>query len=136
MTVPEIFQSAVVPRFRVRVWIRLLLPALAVTVAVCALDTAPIEAVDSALDAAGGTLTVAGTTTFELLLARATLIPPAGDGALRFMVQAEVPGALMITGAQVSPLTVDCVAPLTKIVPPVPEDGIALPAGVEAAAAS
>jgi hypothetical protein len=131
VTVPEIFQSPVAG-FNVRVWA--LLPA--VTMAVCALETAAIVAVKPAVDAPGGIFTLVGTTTFELLLERATLIPPAGDGALRVIVQAEVAGALMLTGVQVSPLTVAWVAPLTKMVPPVPEDGIALPADVDATAAT
>lgn len=84
----------------------MLLPVLAVTVTVCALDTAEMVAVKTALDAAGGMFTVDGITTFELLLARLTLIPPVGDGAFRFIVQTEVPGVLMITGEHVSALSV------------------------------
>ena len=71
-----------------------------------------------------------------MLLERATLIPAAGDGALKIIVQAEIPAALMLTGVQVNPLTVACVAPLTKIVPPVPEERIAEPADVDATAAT
>ena len=46
-------------------------PALAVRVAVCAVVTAPTEAVNVALEAPAATLTVAGTVTLALLLDKA-----------------------------------------------------------------
>ena len=54
------------------------LPALAVSVAVCVELTAETVAVNLALVRLAGTITIAGTTTDELLLARLTLIPPLG----------------------------------------------------------
>jgi len=75
-----------------------------------------------------------------LLLERATLIPAAGDGALKIIVQAEIPAALMLRGVQVNPLTVGCVAPPppppTKIVSPVLEERVAEPVDVDATVAT
>ena len=59
------------------------LPALAVSVAVCVELTAETVAANAALVAFAGTITVAGTTTAELLLARFTLIPPLGAAAIQ-----------------------------------------------------
>ena len=90
---PEILQSAAATILNEK--LRVVAPALAVKVAVWAVETAKAVAVKVALDAAAGTFTVAGTLTLELLLARATLNPPAGDGALKVIVQIAAPGALI-----------------------------------------
>ena len=67
------------------------LPAVADRVAVCAEVTAETVAVNPALVAFAGTVTVAGTTTAELLLERATVTPPLAAGAVRLTVQASLP---------------------------------------------
>jgi hypothetical protein len=58
-----------------------------------------------------------------LLLERAMVTPPAGDAAVRRIVQVDVPGAFTVAGEQViepgctstvRPTDVDCVAPLSE----------------------
>ena len=65
-------------------------PALAVNVAVCVLLTADTVTVKPALVNFSGTVTVAGTATAALLLARLTVSPPCGAGPLSVTVQASV----------------------------------------------
>jgi hypothetical protein len=130
--VPEILQSAAATILNEKV--RVVAPALAVKV-VWAFETAAAVAVKAALDTAAGTFTVAGTLTLELLLAMATLNPPAGDGALKVIVQIAIPGALIVTGVQASPPKVGCVDGPTEIVPPVPAERIPWPPAVDAATA-
>jgi len=130
---PEILQGDGV---RFSKTVRLVVPMLAVNVAVWTLNNEATLAVKPAVTAAEGTFTLPGTETLELLLARVTAIPPAGDGALRLTVQAELPGAFTAVGVQVSPLTVGCVPVEIEIVPAVPDDGIAAPAGEDATAES
>jgi hypothetical protein len=70
------------------------LPALAVRVAVCAVETAETVAEKLALLAPAATVTEAGTDTDELLLARLTEIPLAA-AVFKFTLQASVPAPVM-----------------------------------------
>jgi hypothetical protein len=71
------------------------LPALAVIEAVCAVPTAVTVAENAALAALAGTVTLAGTTTAVLLLARVTTIPPEGAKPFSVTVQASVPAPVI-----------------------------------------
>jgi hypothetical protein len=116
--------------------VRVVVPALAVKMVIRAGEATVAVTVKPAIDAAAGTFTVAGTLKLELLLERVTLNPSAGDGALRVTVQAAVPGALIVTGVQESPLKVGCVPVwLTEIVPPTPAERIPWPSVIDAATA-
>jgi len=67
------------------------LPALAVSVAVCVVLTAETVAENAALAAPAATVTVAGTVTAELLLAKLTANPPLGAAPFSETVHASVP---------------------------------------------
>lgn len=67
-------------------------PTLAVSVAVCVVLTEEMLAVKLALVAPAATVTVAGTPTAELLLARLTVRPPLAAAVFRMTVQLSVPG--------------------------------------------
>jgi len=79
-------------------------PALAVSVAACAAVTEDTVAVNPALVALAGTVTVAGTLTAALVLARLTLTPPLGAAALSVTVQLSLPAPVIDALLQVSPL--------------------------------
>jgi hypothetical protein len=66
-------------------------PALAVTVTVSAVVTEATVAVNPALVAPAATVTVAGTETAALLLAKLTLSPPLGAAEVKVTVQASAP---------------------------------------------
>jgi hypothetical protein len=100
-------------------------PALAVRLAVWSVETAATVAVKAALTAPAATVTVAGTVTFELLLARETANPPVRAGALNPTLQAAVPGALTLAGAQETPVKTGTVS--KDMVPPVPDAEVVLP---------
>jgi len=68
-------------------------PALAVKVAVTLVVTAATVAVNAALVAPAGTVTVLGTTAEGLLLERLATRPPVGAAELSVTVQASVPAA-------------------------------------------
>jgi hypothetical protein len=70
-------------------------PTVAVSVAACAVATEDTVAVNPALVAFAGTVTVAGTDTAVLLLDRLTLRPLLGAAALSVTVQASVPEPVM-----------------------------------------
>ena len=76
--------------------------ALAVNVAVCAVVTVVAVAVKLALVAPAATVTVDGTVTAELLLARLTANPPLGAVALNATVQVSVPAPVMVPLAQLN----------------------------------
>jgi hypothetical protein len=97
--------------------------AVAVKVAVWFVETDATVAVKAAVEAPAATETVAGTVTLVLLLASATLSPPAGATPLRPTLQEEVPGAVTLAGLQVRLVTVG-EGKLMVIVPPVPVPGI------------
>jgi hypothetical protein len=63
-------------------------------------------AVNPPLVALAATVMVAGTVTLVLLLAKPTLVPPAGAAALSVTVQLEVPGETTLAGLQLTVLTV------------------------------
>jgi hypothetical protein len=67
------------------------LPAVAVSVAVCAVLTAATDAVNPLLVEPAGTVTVAGNATAALLLARLTVSPPLWAAAVSVNVQASFP---------------------------------------------
>lgn len=71
------------------------LPALAVSVAVCAVLTAATVAEKAALAAPAATVTVAGTVTAELLEARLTANPAAGAAPFNDTVQLAAPAPTM-----------------------------------------
>jgi hypothetical protein len=71
------------------------LPALAVSVTACALPTGETVAVNEALVAFAGTVTVVGTATAALLLDKLTHSPPPGAAAFSVTVQASVPAPVI-----------------------------------------
>jgi hypothetical protein len=77
-------------------------PALAVRVAVCAVLTDETAAVKLAVVEPEATVTVAGTVTALLLLARLTLNPPLGAAALSATVQESVPAPVIDPLAQLN----------------------------------
>jgi hypothetical protein len=82
------------------------LPALAVSVTACADVTDDTVAVNPALLALAGTVTVAGTVTAALLLARLTLKPPLPAAAVSVTVQLSLPDPVIDALLQVSALNV------------------------------
>jgi hypothetical protein len=89
--------------------------AFAVSVAVCAVETAEEVAVKLALVAPAATVTDAGTVTAELLLAKATVNPPAA-AAFRVTVQASVCAPVMEEVAQETAVSTGTPVPLKAIV--------------------
>ena len=79
-------------------------PALAVIVTACAITTEDTVAVNPALVAFAGTVTVLGTVTAELLVDRFTLSPPFGAAAVSVTVHASVPDPVMTALLQLSAL--------------------------------
>jgi hypothetical protein len=77
--------------FSCRVKAGSIVPAVAVKVTDCAVDTAAIEAEKLALDAPAAMVTEAGTVTEEELLARFTANPPLAAAAFSVTLQASVP---------------------------------------------
>ena len=75
--------------------VALALPDAAVSVAVCEVLTAKTVAVNPALVAPAGTVTLAGTVIAELLLPSWTLVPPVRAAAVRLAVHASIPALLM-----------------------------------------
>jgi hypothetical protein len=78
------------------------LPALAVSVATCAVRLDEAVAVNVVLVAFAGTVTVAGSVTAELLLAKPTLSPPLPAAAFRVTVQVSVPDPVIEVLVQLS----------------------------------
>jgi hypothetical protein len=89
-------------------------PTLAVIVTACAAVTEATVAVNPALVAFAGTVTVLGTVTAELPLDRFTLSPPLGAAAVSVTVHASVPDPVMVPLLQYSALNA---AELVPIVP-------------------
>jgi hypothetical protein len=92
------------------------LPALAVIVTACAVATEDTVAVNPALVASAGTVTVLGTVTAALLLDRFTLSPPLGAAAVNVTVHASVPDPVMAPLVQYSALNIG----VLPVVVPVP----------------
>jgi hypothetical protein len=102
-----------------------LLLALAVTTAVWSVVTVPTFAVNAAVVAPAGTVTLPGTVVLALLLESVTANPPAGAAALSVTVQEEDPGVFTVPGEQLKLFNVtggeSCVI---AIVAPAPEAAI------------
>jgi hypothetical protein len=88
------------------------LPELAVSVTACAVPTEVTVAVKPALAAPAAMLTVAGTVTALLLLARFTANPPAAAAAFNVTVQLSVPAPVTEPLVQLSPLSTGTPVPL------------------------
>lgn len=82
--------------------------SVAVRVTYTVLSVLCAEAVKVAVLSPEGTLTLEGTLTFELLLARATVLPPAGAFPLRVIVQPLVAGPVTMAGVQSRLTTRSC----------------------------
>lgn len=95
-------------------------PALAVNVTVCAELNAETVAVKLAPLAVAGTVTVTGTATALLLLARLTVNPPAGAAEFRVTVQLSAPAPVIDPLLQLSPLNTVMPVPLRVIKVEVP----------------
>jgi hypothetical protein len=89
---------------RLTVVVFLTLPWLAVSVTTCEGVTADMFAVKLVLVVPEGTRTEAGTVTTLLLLARPTVRPPLGAGALNVNLQPSVPATIMVVLAQLRPV--------------------------------
>ena len=79
------------PAFNCRAKVSAMVPALAVKVAVCVVVTPETVAEKPALAEPAATVTVEGTVTAELLLARFTVNPPVAAAAFSVTVQGSVP---------------------------------------------
>ena len=90
-------------------------PALAVNTADCSELTGEADAVKIALLAPAGTVTVPGTLTNELLLARFTAKPPLADAAFSATEQLTVPELEIAPAEQLSALSSGTPVPLRLI---------------------
>jgi hypothetical protein len=98
-------------------------PALPVSVTVCGVLTDETVAVKLAVVEPATTVTVAGTVTALLLLARLTAKPPVGAAAFNVTVQLSVPAPVIEPLVQLSPLNTGTPLPLrlTAVEVPVEE---------------
>lgn len=95
-TVEALTLSVAIAGLSVRANVLDTLPALAVSVTVCAADMDDTVAVNAALLALAGTVTTAGTVTELLLLEILTLNELGVDTVLKVTVQASVPALLIV----------------------------------------
>jgi hypothetical protein len=91
-------------------------PAVAVTTAVCAVETADTFSVNCTLEVFACTIAAVVVTTAALLLDMATLKPAAGAGPLKVNVHWSVPAPLIDALAQVKPVSTGSPVPLSGIV--------------------
>src|ERR1700691_5737020 len=91
------------------------LPADAVSVTVCAVETAETVAEKLALVAPEATVTEVGAVTAVVLLAKQTVNPPLAAAAFSDTVQASVPALVMEEFEQVSELSTGMPVPLKLI---------------------
>lgn len=91
-------------------------PALAVSAAVCAVATGATVAVNPALVAFAGTVTVAGIVTAALLLDRLITRPPLAAAAFSVTVQASVPAPVIDVLLQESAVSTGVPVPLRPII--------------------
>ena len=91
-------------------------PAVAVSVAVWFVVTLAIVAVNDALIAPDGTVTLEGTETVEVLLERETTKPDEAAAPLRFTRQESVPAPVIDCELHASPPRTGTPVPLTLIV--------------------
>jgi hypothetical protein len=106
-------------------------PRRAVTVADWLLDNAAVVALKVAEDAAGATVTDAGTVRFELVSIRVTIAPEAGAGPLSVTVQVELLKGFRVAGRQDREVTAGNAA-TTETVPLAAKSGMPVPAGEDA----
>jgi hypothetical protein len=97
-------------------------PALAESVAVCAVDTAEMVAEKLALVEPEATVTVAGTATDALLLATLTVAPPVAAAGFTVTVQASVPAPVMEELVQESAVRTGTPVPLNATAVEAPVD--------------
>jgi hypothetical protein len=90
-------------------------PAVAVTTAVCAVETADTFSVNCTLEVFACTIAAVVVTTAALLLEMATLKPAAGAGPLKVSVHWSVPAPLIDALAQVKPVSTGSPVPLSGI---------------------
>jgi hypothetical protein len=98
------------------------LPALAVSVAVCDELTDVTVAENEPLVAPAATVTDVGTVTAELLLLRLTAKPPVAAAALSVTVQLSLPAPVIEPFVQLSPLSTGTPVPLKPTTVDVPVD--------------
>jgi hypothetical protein len=94
-------------------------PAAADKVAVCAAVTAATVALNPALSEPAATVTVAGTVTEALLLARFTAMPPAGAAAVSVTAQLSLPVPTMLSLSHETALS-DAGLAVLPVLAPVP----------------
>lgn len=116
--------SAAEPGFNCKAKLVEALPAVAVSVAVCAEVTAETVAANVVLVALAATVTVAGTVTAELLLARLTVVPALGAAPFRVTVHESVPPPVIEELVQESALKVATPVPLRLTVAAPPEEAL------------
>ena len=115
--------SVGVPAINCRANVLVMLLALAVSVTVVAVLTAVTVAVKLPLVAPAATVTVGGTVTAELLLARFTANPPVATAAFSVTAQLSVPAPVIEPLTQLSPVRTGTPVPLrlTAVDDPVDE---------------
>ena len=115
---------------RFRVLVRVIPPALAVTVAAWLLLTCAAVAVKFALACPLATVTLVGTVTPALLLDIETANPPDGAAAVNETAHGVLAGVLRVVFVQLNPLS-KAAGTGSEIVPEPPLAGIATPPAVE-----
>ncbi len=112
---PALTPSVAVPDPSCNAKVLAVLPALAVKVAVCPVLTADTVAVKLPVEAAAATVTLAGTVTAELLLARLTANPPVVAAVFNVTVQLSVPAPVIVPLVQFKALNTGTPVPLKLI---------------------
>jgi hypothetical protein len=97
-------------------------PAVAVRFTDCEVDTVETVAEKLAVAEPAATVTVVGTVTDVLLLARLTANPPVADGAFRVTAQASVPAPVIEPFEQLIPESTGTPVPLSPITVDAPVD--------------
>jgi len=116
---------------RFRVLVRVMTPALAVTVAVWLLLTCAAVAVKFPLVCPAATVTLVGTVRLALLLERETANPPDGAAAVKETAHGVLAGVLRVVVVQLTPFS-EAAGAGSEIVPEPPLAGIEAPPAVEA----
>ena len=118
----ELMLSIGTAAFNCRAKVRETLPALAVSVASCAVETAETAAEKLALVVPAATLTEAGTVTEAELLARLAANPPLGAAAFSVTLQASVPAPVIDELVQETELSTGTPVPERLMEFELPED--------------
>ena len=139
LSLPKLRLLALTPRVGVAApscsaKVLLALPALAVSVTVCALLTAVTVAEKVALEEPEATVTDAGTVTAELLLARFTAKLPLAAAAFSVTEQLSVPAPVIDPLVQLSPLSTGTPVPPRLIAVEAPVEELLLKVSVPVAA--